>query len=209
MNTLFPPLQKTIASLNTVDISASRKDILQVLIDFIQDKVDRKEAILLNFICTHNSRRSHLSQIWAQTMGAYFKVNNLFCYSAGTEATAVYPVILATLKTSGFEMESLSQGVNPIYALKYGPNGTPIIAFSKTLDHSFNPTEGFAAIMTCSQADNNCPFIVGADKRIPLTYEDPKLFDDTPEQAQKYAERSHQIAVEMKYVFAQIKHSNE
>jgi arsenate reductase len=46
-------------------------------------------------------------------------------------------------------------------------------------------------------------FIAGAEKRIPITYEDP--FDNTPQQAEKYQERSLQIATEMLYVFSQIK----
>ena len=63
----------------------------------------------------------------------------------------------------------------------------------------------FAAIMTCSQADGGCPFIAGAEKRIPITFEDPKAFDNTPQQKEKYEERSFQIATEMFYVFSQIK----
>ena len=59
--------------------------------------------------------------------------------------------------------------------------------------------------MTCSHADGNCPFIAGAEKRIPITYEDPKLFDNTEQQAAKYEERSLQIATEMLYIFSQIK----
>jgi arsenate reductase len=55
--------------------------------------------------------------------------------------------------------------------------------------------------MTCSQADG--PFC--SQKRIPITYEDPKAFDNTPQQAEKYQERSLQIATEMLYVFSQIK----
>ena len=58
--------------------------------------------------------------------------------------------------------------------------------------------------MTCSQADGGCPFIAGAEKRIPITFEDPKNSDNTPEQAQVYAERSLQIATEMFYVFSKI-----
>jgi arsenate reductase len=58
--------------------------------------------------------------------------------------------------------------------------------------------------MTCSQADGGCPYC-WRWKRIPITYEDPKAFDNTPQQAEKYQERSLQIATEMLYVFSQIK----
>lgn len=195
----------TINILNTEEISEERKSILQSLINYIQDKVDDKKDIRLNFICTHNSRRSHLSQVWAQTTAAYFNIKNVFCYSGGTEATALFPVAAETLKNTGFKIEKLSNEDNPVYSIKYSENAHPIIGFSKTFDAEFNPTSEFAAIMTCSSADKGCPLIVGAENRIPITYEDPKAFDNTPLQSEKYKERSLQIATEMKYIFSNIK----
>jgi arsenate reductase len=110
-----------------------------------------------------------------------------------------------TLEQAGFKIEVLSEGKNPVYAIKYAENEHPIVGFSKTFDHPFNPKSEFAAIMTCSDADANCPFIPGAEKRIPVKYDDPKAFDNTPQQAEKYIERSKQIAAEMLYVFSKIK----
>jgi len=202
---LYSKLVEKLNGLNTASISEERRIILKPLIDFIQAKVDAKQIINLNFICTHNSRRSHLSQAWAQATGSYFGIENLFCYSAGTEATALFPVVAKTLKNSGFKVEILSNEENPIYSIKYSENQHPIIGFSKTFTSNFNPKSGFAAIMTCSSADQGCPFIAGAEKRIPITYEDPKVSDGTPQQAEKYEERSNQIATEMKFIFSQIK----
>ncbi|MFC0604239.1 arsenate-mycothiol transferase ArsC [Winogradskyella pulchriflava] len=204
---LFSKLSEKIDGLDTSSISEDRKATLQPLIEFIQAKVDAKATINLNFICTHNSRRSHLSQAWAQAIGTYFGINGLFCYSAGTEATALFPIAAQTLETSGFKVETLSTGNNPIYSIKYAENSPAIIGFSKTVNSEFNPASGFAAIMTCSSADQGCPFIAGAEKRIPITFEDPKAFDNTPMQLEKYDERSTQIATELKYVFSQIKKS--
>lgn len=202
---LYSRLAEKIESLNTASISEERRTILQPLIEFIQAKVDTKQIVNLNFICTHNSRRSHLSQAWAQATGAYFGIENLFCYSAGTEATALFPLAAKTLANSGFKVETLSREENSIYSIKYSENQHPIIGFSKTITSAFNPQSSFAAIMTCSSADKGCPFIVGAEKRIPITYEDPKVSDGTPQQSEKYEERSVQIATEMKFIFAQIK----
>ena len=204
-STLFPEIEAFIKELNPDSIPNERKVILQPLIDFIQEKVNNKQEIRLNFICTHNSRRSHLSQIWAQTMAAYFNIQNVFCYSGGTENTAVYPMVIKTLENTGFTTNSISIGENPIYSIKFAENQHPIIAFSKKLDADFNPKSEFAAIMTCSQADGGCPFIFGAEKRIPITYDDPKAFDNTPFQSEKYHERSSQIATELLFVFSQIK----
>jgi arsenate reductase len=198
-------IKKVISELKTDVITEERKLVLQPLINFVQDKVDANKTANINFICTHNSRRSHLSQIWAQTMASNFNISNVTTYSGGTEATAMFPKVGETLIKQGFEIQKIADVNNPIYAIKFDDNSHPIIAFSKKYDNVFNPVSEFAAIMTCSHADGNCPFIAGAEKRIPITYEDPKLFDNTEQQAEKYEERSLQIATEMLYIFSQIK----
>lgn len=202
---IFSKIEKLISIFNFNNISAERKETLQPLVDYIQSKTTNQQEIRLNLICTHNSRRSHLSQIWAQTAATYYNINNVFCYSGGTEATAMFPMVAKTLENQGFKIKKIAEGNNPIYSIKYAENEHPIIGFSKTYDDDFNPENQFAAIMTCSQADGGCPFIAGAEKRIPITFEDPKAFDNTPQQAEKYEERSLQIATEMFYVFSQIK----
>ena len=128
----------------------------------------------------------------------------MFCYSGGTEATAMFPKVGETLVGQGLKINTIADTSNPIYAVQYSSNSHPLICFSKTYDSEFNPEIEFAAIMTCSSADKGCPFIAGAEKRIPLTFEDPKAFDNTPQQAAMYLERSIQIATEMMYVFSQV-----
>lgn len=201
---LFNNLERAIVSLNQETISNERKNTLQPLIHFIQEKVTGNKQIRLHFICTHNSRRSHLSQVWAQALAYYFNIKNVLCYSGGTESTALFPMVAETLQNSGFEIEKLSEGNNPIYSIKYAKNEHPIMGFSKKFDAPFNPKSGFVAILTCSQADAGCPFIAGAEARIPIMFDDPKIFDNTPQQARKYNERSIQIANELYYVFSQI-----
>ena len=205
MSSQFLEIEKTIKALKIEKISAERKAILEPLVEFIQTKINEQQEIRLNLICTHNSRRSHLAQIWAQTAAAYFNIKNVFCYSGGTEATAMFPMVAKTLEKQGFKIKVIADTNNPIYAIKYTDNEHPIICFSKKYDDSFNPSTEFAAILTCSQADGGCPFITGAEKRIAITFEDPKVFDNTLQQAEKYEERSLQIATEMFYVFSQIK----
>jgi arsenate reductase len=203
-STLFSDIENIIKKLNPQTISDERKAVLQPLTEFIQSKLSKNQEIRISFICTHNSRRSHLSQVWAQTMANYFNIKNVFCYSGGTESTALFPMVVETLQNSGFQINTISTNENPIYSIKYADNEHPIIGFSKKLDDDFNPKSEFAAIMTCSQADGGCPFIAGAEKRIPITFEDPKAFDNTPQQEEKYNERSMQIAAELFYVFSQI-----
>lgn len=202
---LYPDILKAVGSFDFQSIPEERKAILQPLIDFIQAKATASDDILLNFICTHNSRRSHLSQVWAQAAAAHFGIRNVTCYSGGTEATALFPMVAKTLEKAGFKIRVIAKGENPVYTIKYAENELPVIGFSKSYYDDFNPETGFVAIMTCSQADGGCPFISGAEKRVPITFDDPKEFDHSSHQAGKYEERSNQIATEMFYVFSQIK----
>jgi arsenate reductase len=196
---------KIIEQFSVHAISNQRMEVLQPLAEYIQTKKNNNETIRLNFICTHNSRRSHLSQIWTQTMAFHFGIKNIFCYSGGTEATAMFPKVAETLTHQGFTIQKLSDTDNPVYAVKYDLNEHPIICFSKTYNNEFNPKSKFAAIMTCNNADEGCPLVIGAEARFPIKYDDPKAFDGTALQSQKYAERSLEIAQEMWWVFSQVK----
>ena len=198
-------LSKTIATISKISVSNERKEILQPLIEYIQDKMNSNEEIRLNFICTHNSRRSHLSQIWAQTVAFHFRIKNVFCYSGGTEATAMFPKVGETLSKQGFQIQKLSENSNPVYTVKFDENQHPIICFSKAYFDDFNPKNNFGAIMTCTTADEGCPMVFGAEARFPIKYDDPKAFDGTELMNEKYTERSIQIASEMYYVFSQLK----
>lgn len=198
-------LSKTIALFSEISVSNERKEVLIPLVNYIQSKTNANEEIRLNFICTHNSRRSHLSQIWAQTMAFHFGINNVFCYSGGTEATAMFSKVGETLVNQGFQIQKISNEQNPVYAVKFDDNQHPIICFSKAYFDDFNPKTNFGAIMTCNNADEGCPMFFGAEARFPIKYDDPKVFDGTELMNEKYTERSLQIASEMYFVFSQIK----
>lgn len=195
-----PLILETISKLQQT-ISGERKKVLHPLVDYIISKKSRVESIRLNFICTHNSRRSHLSQIWAQTMAYHFGIKDINCYSGGTESTAMFPKVVETLVHQGFNIQKLSETENPIYAVKFAQDEATIICFSKEYSNNFNPKKNFGAIMTCNNADEGCPLVIGAEARFPIKYDDPKAFDGTELQTQKYAERSLEIASEMFWVF--------
>ncbi|WP_374450833.1 low molecular weight phosphatase family protein [Cloacibacterium normanense] len=200
-------IREIIAQLSTERISEERKRILQPLIEFISSKICKNEEVRLNFICTHNSRRSHLSQIWAQSMAFYYHIENVFCYSGGTEATAMFPKVAETLANQGFEILKLSKTQNPVYAVKFAENEHAVICFSKKYNDDFNPKSAFSAILTCDSADENCPIVYGAEARIPIKYEDPKKSDGTAEMNETYFNRSLEIATEMKFVFENLRKS--
>lgn len=199
---LLPGLQTYVQNLDMDSIPVERKRILKELIDFGKHQISEGKKIQLNFICTHNSRRSQFSQIWAETAAAFFGIN-ASCYSGGVEVTEFNPRAVASLKRSGFEI-NFKGNKNPKYDVQYAPGHPPLEMFSKIYDDPVNPEKDFAAIMTCSHADENCPFIPGATRRIALNYEDPKAYDGTAIEAEKYDERSGQIATELFYVFSEI-----
>ncbi|EDP96903.1 hypothetical protein U8527_01155 [Kordia algicida OT-1] len=155
-------------------------------------------------ICTHNSRRSHLGQLWLALAADYYKLPTIETFSGGTEATLFHPNAIAAVKRVGFEVSIEAQAKNPIYNIQWKANQEPYQAFSKRFEEAPNPTQEFAAIMVCTEADEGCPFVSGTDFRIALPFEDPKAFDGTPQEEEKYDERCRQIGTEMLYVMSKV-----
>lgn len=189
---------------NFDSISNERKGELTLVANYIDSIANNGDTINLNFICTHNSRRSHMSQIWAQIAAYQYNINNVFCYSGGTEATAFNPRSVKALRKAGIEIMQTDSTDNPVYDVKYANDSEVLKGFSKKYDDEFNPKENFIAVMTCSHADQNCPIVYGATKRFAIPYEDPKIADNTANEEAKYDERCKQIATEMFYLFSKI-----
>lgn len=194
-------IQELIADFDS--ISSERKVLLQKVTTYIQSKLDTKEHINLVYICTHNSRRSHFGQVWSKVASDFYGIKNISTFSGGTEATAFNSNAINSLNRIGFEISQTTDSSNPVYHVFHSEENFSV-CFSKTYDHEINPTKNFAAIMTCSDAEENCPFIPGVDLRIGTTYDDPKAFDNTELQDAKYDERSRQIALETFYVFSKL-----
>lgn len=187
------------------NIPGKRKKILHQLTAFVKKKLEEKKVVELIFVCTHNSRRSHMSQLWAQAASSYYKIPGVFCFSGGTEETAFNVRSVKTLQKAGFEITQITQGDNPIYQVIIEPKSQPVMGFSKKFSHESNPQNDFCAIMTCTDADEACPFVPGAEARISLPYEDPKKSDDTAMESETYDARSIEIAREMFYAFSHLK----
>ena len=186
-------------------IPIERKVILEKISEYINSKIGKGESINLVYICTHNSRRSHFGQVCAHLAANYYHIKNVTVFSGGTVATSFNINAIKAIERSGFTVKKRSNDLNPIYEVFYSEESEPIVCFSKVYHHFQNPQTGFAAIMTCSDAEENCPFIPGAELRIGTTYDDPKAFDNTSLQDSKYDERLKQIALETFYVFSLIK----
>lgn len=187
-------------------IPDERKELLTKIADYIQSKKEANLPIKLMYVCTHNSRRSHFGQIWAAVAADYFAIENVETFSGGTETTAFNPNAIQALNATGFKISCEEITENPTYKVAFGPEENQLInCFSKVYNNQFNPSSNFAAIMTCSDAEKNCPFIPGVELRIGTSYSDPKAFDGTPQQSEKYLERSNQIGIECLFVFSMIK----
>lgn len=185
-------------------ISDERKATLSEIAAYIQTGKDTGSPVRLVYICTHNSRRSHFGQVWGAVAAAYFGISGVQTYSGGTEATAFHPNAIQALRTAGFGVSTDGRFGNPVYTVRFGDHEA-CSCFSKVYDDPVNPHGQFAAIMTCSDADENCPFIPGAELRVATAYDDPKAADGTPQEAAVYLERSNQIAIETLYAFSLVR----
>lgn len=187
-------------------IPNERKAQLNNLSNYIFKKFQQKECPKLIVICTHNSRRSHLGQIWLAVGADYYQLPNIQTFSGGTEATAFNFRAVKALERIGFSISIQEKNNdNPIYAINWKKEMKPYQAFSKKYDHPTNSKDQFAAIMVCTQADEGCPVIFGNDFRISLPYDDPKNFDGTALESIKYEERTRQIGRQMLYLLSQVK----
>jgi arsenate reductase (thioredoxin) len=199
----FSTLKKTIEDLPISAIPDSRMEVINSMVDYLIGKIKSGEEIRLNFICTHNSRRSQFSQIWAQTAADFYGIEAQ-CFSGGVEVTAFNERAVKAIRKDGFKVFQKGE-VNPVYLVFHGEESDPIVTFSKVFDDEINTQKGFAAVMTCDHADENCPFIPGAERRFPLRFEDPKAFDGTELEEKMYSERSRQIGAELFLIFKKVK----
>jgi protein-tyrosine-phosphatase len=206
-STLNDSLRKyVVACIGEFDqIPPERQEQLRKIAAYVGGRVGAGLPANLTFVCTHNSRRSQIAELWAAAGAAYYGVPNVEAFSGGTEATAFNPRAVAALERAGFKIAKLSEDDNPKYRVEMAEGAKPLICFSKTYYQEPNPSSDYCAVMTCAAADKACPIVMGATMRVAIPYDDPKDFDGTPQETAKYSERCAQIAREMLYVFSQVK----
>lgn len=181
-------------------IPEERKATLRELGDYIYEEHNSEDPIKVTVICTHNSRRSHIGQLWLVAASEWYGIDNFMAYSGGTEATAFNPRAVAALKRAGFKITKTRHADNSVYkaiVTKGAANSPGVIMYSKKFDDSQNPDADFAAIMVCSDADQSCPTVPGAEARFSVPFDDPRYFDGTASEKLKYDETTRLIAREM------------
>ena len=182
-----------------------RRAELVKISEYIASCQAEKRPAKLLFVCTHNSRRSHLAQLWAQIAATHFGIHGLETFSGGTETTAMNIRTVAALRRAGLEITTVDNASsNPKYSVAFSEDESPQMCFSKTLTDPSIPTDKFAAIMTCSSADESCPNVKGCELRLSLPYEDPKVADNTFKETTAYDEKSKEIAREMLFVMSRV-----
>lgn len=193
-----------LTALKELEIDENRKQLLTKIAHFIVSQLKQNKPVNLNYICTHNSRRSQLSNVWSSYAANYFNLNTIKSFSGGTSVTSFYRNTVKTLQQAGFVFKlSEFSHHNPVYSIEYENCTTPILAFSKLYNDAFNAVP-FIAITTCSNADEHCPFISEAIQRFHVPFNDPKSFDNTLYASEKYLEINKQIAGEIHFIFKSI-----
>ncbi len=200
---LRPYVNQIAAKLDKV--SPERREVLDQIANQIAARLGQNKAAHLTFICTHNSRRSQMSHVWAQTAAYCYGLDKIYSFSGGTEATALNIRTVRALRRAGFSAVSITQGENPKYLVQFSDDRPPMRAYSKLYNADGNPLKDFMALMCCSKADKTCPVVNGATSRYAIHYVDPKACDDTTQEASEYDARCRKIAHEMFYIMSHVR----
>lgn len=204
---LFEQLQATCQTLEAEFslIPEKRKEKLSLLRSYIVQKKEQEKLVQLVVICTHNSRRSHIGQLWLAIGAVYYQLTNIATFSGGTEATALNERVVTAFQKLGLEMNTEETSpTNPVYSIKWQKDMLPYQAFSKKYQTAPNPSQDFGAILVCAEEDEGCPFVLGADWRLSLPYKDPKEFDGTALEAKQYEQKIKEIGRELLFVLSEI-----
>lgn len=211
---MFEKIQKLLHEFESSGQSTSdRQQQITAGAEFLSRRLTAGQSADAMFVCTHNSRRSQFAHVWAAVAASYFELDEIRCYSGGTEVTACNERTVASLKRFGFEIEKASNSsdqnyidtscANPSYLVHFSNDRPPIECSSKL--YTTPGLQDFAAMMCCADVDDKCPLVQGAAARIAWHYEDPKVADDTDQESVRYDERSMQIGHDMVCLMAEVK----
>lgn len=186
-------------------IPKARRELIHRAADYLVAKLGTGPQANVTVICTHNSRRSHIGQLWLAAAAHHFGLDKLYSFSGGTEATAVHPNTVNALRKAGFAIEQKQPADLPAgYEVQWSADQSPAFIFSKRYDHPANPQSHFAALLVCAEADEACPLVSGADIRIALPYGDPKAYDGSKREAEAYDQSVRQIGTEMLFLVQEV-----
>ena len=184
------------------NIPSSRLQRLDEIVLEINEIFNNKKNLNFLFVCTHNSRRSQFANVWAEIAATFYNLNSIKSYSCGTEKSIVSKNTIEALEDLGLKIHN-HPNINNAFHAFYGKE-LFIDVFSKKYSDSSISKENTIAIMTCTDADQNCPIIPYAKNRISLNFKDPKRFDNTSYFRMEYQKTAKEIATEIFYIFSKI-----
>lgn len=190
-------------------IGAQRLAMLDDLAAHVSKTLKTRREIQLAFICTHNSRRSQMAQIWAHAAAWINGIPGVASLSGGTEVTRFHPSARMAMHTLGFSFTRVdgngdheSGPPNEHWRTAVDASGfEPLFCYSKHYEQVLHSERPFTAIMTCSHADKHCPVIPGAEARFAMYFDDPGEFDGTDNERAAYLKTAVEIGREILYVF--------
>lgn len=177
-------------TIDNFSLSPGRVDMLEKIATTLFKIKSTQDELNVVFVCTHNSRRSHMAQVMFAAMVEHLEIDHTNSFSAGTEATEVHPLTISSLQEVGFDV------VKKDSTHKLTSGDMSLDLFSKKYDHP-SIKSPFVAIMVCDEADNSCPTLPQAVKRFSLPYKDPKSADGTEVEQKVYATTLYKIGEEM------------
>ena len=113
--------------------------------------------------------------------------------SAGAVRTKVHKQIYKSFERVGVKVDENSS-IN-IETMTISP-------FSKTLTEV--KEKEFMSIMTCAESEKSCPVDPRSLINLQLFYDDPKRYDNTPEEAEEYDKTSFMIASQINFILKNI-----
>ncbi len=185
--------------------SNDRKSLLLSISKYIRKKSINKNKVNLLFVCTHNSRRSQLAQVWSYVSSRYYKLNNIMTFSGGTEVSKFNLNAIDSLKRAGLEVKKNNEREKIFYLIKSSKDDSGLRCFSKKYNSDYNPNKNFISIITCSEADKECPVVKGADKKIFIPYKDPRFSEGSVLKKRIYDQCCFNIAQEMFFIMKNVK----
>ena len=184
-------IKKYISKIEKFKPNNKSKKRLHNIIDGI-NSLTQKRKLNLVFICNHNSRRSQFAQFWGEILAIHYN-KRINIYSAGIIKTKVYFQVIESIKRIGFSVSKKKSS----YQINY--NNQTIKLSSKLLKEIKNIN--FISIMTCSDTDASCPINLRSSLNLKLYFQDPKIYDGTFNEEQKYDAICLKIASELNYIF--------
>jgi protein-tyrosine-phosphatase len=146
---------------------------IAVVAQHIVRNLEARGQLTLVFGCTHNSRRSILSEVWAHVAlaGVHPRLRAL---SAGSDPQGVAPGTLGALARAGFTISADEQRGWVATA-----GDLRLALRSKRFADLELSDVGFGLVVNCSVLDESCPTVPGSFFRTPLIFDDPRAADGT------------------------------